>query len=1025
MRIFAGYLRMVTRRPVAWTLLALGPLLGALLAGGGMPLSPLPEIALPTILVSAILPGGNADSIATTVATPLERTLGIISGVTEMTSISTTGSTRIALQFDPSRDQHGAARDVEAAIAAARRLLPANLPSNPGYKAINSAEPPVMLLTLTSDTLSPPDLYDLATTRVVNEISQLSDVGAVDVSGASLPAVRVQLSPARMAAYGLTFEEARRQLTAANSFRPIGALTFGSAERQLLSNSALYGIPDYREVILKYRDSAPVRVGDVGAVIRSGENSQAFGLVGDRPGVVLTVRRRAGGNIMRAGSEVRDLLPELRKALPASVTLATSMDFTESIRRSIRESTLSLLASAILVTVVVMGFLRDWRAGLIASIALPVALSATLVVIRWLGFSLNTLTLMALSIACGFVIDDAIVVLDSISRELEGRASVRLAVARAVRQMTPALFAMMLSMISLLAPVLFWGGMVGAVIHEFAWTLAISMLISVLVSLTVITSFSARQFDGRRRAVRDGTHRSDSTGERFYRRTLELACRYRKTVGAVIAALIAINVALFTTYPKTFLPRQDRGLLIGSVRLNTNTSTARMKSLLTDLGRRISADSAVRRVIIFTGTSATGDASMFVLLNDAAHRPSADAVAARLGALLNADTGVQASLTAAQDFAVGTRQAIAQYQMTVLADNLDDVAIGTRQLMTEMQTLPGLRDVTSDLDVVAQEALVSVDRSMASRFDITPASIDATLYDAFGDRQIAVLYRPENQYHLILEADPRYRSDPASLREIYVSGANGKVVPLESVAQFRRSTTWQTINHDGNRVAATISFNLARGTSLSQAIARIDAAKQGLVLPKTVTTRFAGVAGAYSRSQADQVIVLIAALLAVYLVLGIFYEDLVHPLTVLSVLPGTGLGAFAALAIGGLDFSMVTLIAFLLVAGIAMKNSIMIVNEAIDLVRDRLLPASDAVVEAAVRRLRPITMTSIAAIGAGIPLVLSSGAGSEFLRPLGVAVVGGLTGGYVLTLYLTPAVFLAMAGLQRFFRTHVLRANYQ
>ncbi|WP_442809155.1 efflux RND transporter permease subunit [Trinickia soli] len=1038
MAVWSGYLRAITRRPVAWTLLALGPVLGALLATQRIPLSALPEINLPTILVSAAVPGASAQSMAATVATPLERTLGKTAGLSEMTSTSGPGATRIALQFEPSRSQYGAARDVQAGIMAARTLLPSNLVSNPSYKAINSAEAPVMLLTLSSDVLSTADLYDLASSRLVNAISQLDDIGAVDISGASLPALHVQVNPVALAAYGLSFEQVREQVAAASSLLPIGGVESDGMQRLLASNSSIDRVHDYRDLILKYRGGAAVRVSDVGSVVRAGEDAHAFGLMDGKPAVVLTVRRRVGGNMVDASAEVRRLLPTLRRALPGAVTLAVGMDFTTSIQRSVWDSALALLASAVLVGAVVVAFLRDWRAGVVACVAVPAALSLSFVAIDLLGFSVNMLTLMALSISCGFIIDDAIVLLDGVAVELDDGWPVRTAVARALRRAVPALVAMALSMASLLSPILLWGGIVGEVIREFAWTLVINIFASLLVCSSVLGALAARYLarrPGRARGGQPGpaaavagavTRAADRASrsraaqgiDAFYRRSLEWLCDHRLLAGLLMVACVGANVLLFAVFPKTFLPRQDKGLLVGSALFEPNTSEARARAILTSVSRRIGADPAVEHVVAYTGAAATGDATLFVkLADDGPGRPSADAVAARIGDAARATAfGARLSLTAVQDFSVGTRQANGQYQLVVQADDLDRLAQGMQTLSDAMRRVPGVRDVASDIDAPAQQAQVRVDRPTAGRLGVTPASVDATLYDAFGARQIATLYRPANQYHVVLEAAPKYRLDPDALSGLYVPGAEGQQVPLTSLAQVTRSRAWQAVYHDDGRVSATISFSLTRAVALSDAVRRIDALTRSLVLPATVQVRFAGAANAFKQSQTDQVIVLLAALCAVYLVLGILYEDVTHPLTVLSVLPGTGIGAFVALYAAHLAFSMVTMIAFLLVAGIATKNSIMIVDHAIQRMRQAGMTAREAIVDASLRRLRPVSMTSVAAIGAAIPLALSSGAGSEFLRPLGVSVIGGLAGSYLLTLYLTPVTFTAMAAVQRFLR---------
>lgn len=1035
MAVWSGYLRAVTRRPVAWTLLALGPVLGALFATQNIPVSPLPEINLPTILVSAAVPGASAQSMAATVAAPLERVLGKIAGLTEMTSTSGSGAARIALQFEPSRNQYGAARDVQAGIMAARTLLPSNLAANPGYKAINSAEAPVMLLTLSSDVLSTADLYELASSRLVNAISQLEDIGAVDISGASLPALHVQVNPLALAAYGLSFEQVREQVAAANSLLPIGALESDGTQRELASNSSIDRVRDYRDVILKYQGGAAVRVGDVGNVVRAGEDPHAFGVMDGKPAIVLTVHRRVGGNMVDASAEVRRLLPTLGRALPGSVTLAVGMDFTTSIQRSVWDCALALLASALLVGAVVIAFLRDWRAGLVACAAVPVALSFSFVAIDLLGFSVNMLTLMALSISCGFIIDDAIVLLDGVAVALDDGWPVRTAVARALRRAAPALAAMALSMASLLAPILLWGGMVGEVIREFAWTLVINIFASLLVCVSVLGALAA-QYLGRRpgavkqrcakadgaiadggavAAVRVSVSRATQGMEAFYRRSLEWLCDHRMLAALLMAACVGANLLLFAGFPKTFLPRQDKGLLIGSALFEPNTSEARARAILASLCRRIRTDTAVDHVIAYTGTAATGDATLFVkLADDRGRRPSADAVAARIGDAVRAGGfGARLSLTAVQDFSVGTRQATGQYQLVVQADDLDQLAHGMRTVSDAMRRVPGVRDVASDMDAPAQQARVRVDRPTAGRLGVTSASVDATLYDAFGARQIATLYRPANQYHIVLEAAPKYRLDPASLGGIYVPGAAERQVPLTSLAQVTRGRAWQVVYHDDGRVSAAVSFSLAHGVALSDAVHRIEALTRALVLPATVRIRFAGAANAFKQSQADQVIVLLAAFCAVYLVLGILYENVAHPLTVLSVLPGTGLGAFIALYAAHLAFSMVTMIAFLLVAGIATKNSIMIVDHAIGRMRQVGTTAREAIIDASLRRLRPISMTSVAAIGAAVPLAVSAGAGSEFLRPLGVSVIGGLAGSYLLTLYLTPVTFMAMAAVQR------------
>ncbi|BAQ46830.1 MULTISPECIES: efflux RND transporter permease subunit [Methylobacterium] len=1061
-------------RPVATTLLTLGVLLAGLFAFVRLPVAPLPQIDFPTILVQASMPGASPDTMATTVAAPLERRLGQIADVDQMTSTSSVGQTRIVLQFGLDRDINGAARDVQAAINAARADLPTALRTNPTYRKFNPADAPILILGLTSKTLSPGALYDSAATVLAQKLSQLEGIGNVDIGGSSLPAVRVELDPNALFHYGIGLEGIRAALASANANSPKGAIEAGERRYQLYANDQGRKASDYQDIVVAYRNGAGVRLRDVGQVVDGVEDRRNLGLVNGQRGVLLIVYKQPGGNVVETIDRLKDALPQLKAALPGDTELIVTGDRSLTIRASLAEAERTLLISVGLVILVVFGFLRSARATLIPAVAVPISLVGTFAAMWLCDYSLDNISLMALIIAAGFVVDDAIVVLENIQRHIEdGRSRIEAALLGA-REVGFTVLSMSLSLIAVFLPILLAGGIIGRFFQEFAVVLSLAILISLVVSLTTTPMMCARFLKAEAHGARPGPVARVLEGAfdgllSGYRVTLDWALRHGVIVMLVLLGAVVLNVYLYVIVPKGFFPQQDTGQMIGGIQADQRISFQAMSAKLRRATAIVQADPAVESVVGFTGGRGTNSANVFVGLKPLGQRDPISEVMTRLRPKLAAIPGARLYLFPRQDFSVGGRQSFSQYQYTLQGDTSEELYTWTPKLLEALQKDPTFTDVTSDQQQGGLETRLVIDRPTAFRYGLTPDQIDNTLYDAFGQRQVSTIYNPLNQYHVVMEIAPRYLDNPETLKLIYVStsGARARgsattnavagtvasaatastdatsaaavatdsarnaatnaiassgrssasssaavssaketMVPLSAFASFETGSTPVQVSHQGLFVATTLSFNLAPGKSLSDATAAIDAHMRDLRMPATIHGEFAGAAKSFQSSSSRQPLLILAALLAVYAVLGILYESWVHPLTILSTLPSAGIGAILALMLAGEEFGVIALIAVILLIGIVKKNAIMMIDFALDAERTRSSSPQESIREACLLRFRPIMMTTLAALLGALPLIFDGGEGSELRRPLGIAIVGGLIVSQILTLYTTPVVYL-------------------
>ncbi|MEL6061620.1 MULTISPECIES: efflux RND transporter permease subunit [unclassified Methylobacterium] len=1119
------------RRPVATTLLTIGVLLAGLFAFLKLPVAPLPQIDFPVILVQAQMAGASPDTMATTVAAPLERRLGAIADVNEMTSTNTLGSTRIVLLFGLNRDIDGAARDVQAAINAARADLPTALRQNPTYRKFNPADTPIIILGMTSETLTRGQVYDSAATVVQQKLSQLPGVGNVDIGGSSLPAVRVELDPTALFNYGIGLEGIRAALASANANSPKGEIDAGNRRYQLYANDQGRKAADYRDIIVAYRNGAAVKLTDVGQVLDGVEDKRNLGIVNGKAGVLLFVYKQPGANVVETIRAVKEALPQITAALPGGIDIKLTGDRSATIRASLSATEETLLVAVGLVILVVFAFLRSWRATLVPAVAVPISIIGTFSAMYLLGYSLNILSLTALIIGTGFVVDDAIVVLENVQRHIEaGKPRLQAALIGA-REVGFTVISMSLSLIAVFLPILLMGGLVGRIFQEFSVTLSLSILISLVLSLTTTPMMCARLL----RAEGHGPDGAPASGRRpnllirmleggfsrllgAYARTLEVALAHPRLVLLTLLATVGLNVYLYIIVPKGFFPEQDTGQMMGGIQADQRISFQSMEQKLKQATSIVGADPAVESVVGFTGGRGTNSANVFVGLKPLNERAPISEVMTRLRPKLAQVAGARLYVFPRQDLQMGGRQSFAQYQYTLQGDTPEELFAAAPKLVAALQKDPTFADVTSDQQEGGLESRVVIDRNTAFRYGITPNKIDNTLYDAFGQRQVSTIYNPLNQYHVVMEIAPRYLETPETLKQIYVSTSGGNaagsattnavagtvatasgvntnaatgtsspgsaasasgaagsgavgsatgstgaaaaaasastadtasnaaaiasdsarnasanaiaaskggasssapvsaaketMVPLSAFARIEPGNAPTQVSHQGLFVATTISFNLAPGKSLSDATDAIDRAMANLHLPATIHGEYAGAAKNYVASASRQPLLILAAILAVYAVLGILYESFVHPLTILSTLPSAGVGAVLALLVTGTDFTIIALIAVFLLIGIVKKNAIMMIDVAIDSERTRGANPVDAIREACLLRFRPIMMTTLAAMLGAVPLILANGEGAELRRPLGIAIVGGLIVSQILTLYTTPVVYLTLDRLR-------------
>ncbi|MEY2621219.1 MAG: hypothetical protein RIT26_1039 [Pseudomonadota bacterium] len=991
-------------RPVATTLLTLGVALAGVLAYFQLPVAPLPQVEFPTISVNASLPGASPETMAATVATPLERTLGAISGVTEMTSYSTQGNARVTLQFELNRHIDSAARDVSAAIQAALPMLPSGMPSAPSYRKVNPADTPILILSLTSDVLSRGQLYDLASTLLAQRLSQVEGVGQVNISGGALPAVRIELDPDRLLAQGLGLEDVRQAVVAQNSLRPKGLIDDGQRSWQIESNGQASRAADYAPMVIRYRDGRAVRLSDVAEVLDSVQDIRNYGSTNGQPAVTLMLQKQAGANVLQVVERVRALLPHLEAGLPASVDLRVVSDRTPNLRASIFEIQKSLAFSVALVILVVGLFLRRLRAALIPSVAVPVSLAGAFGVMYLLGYSLNNLSLMALTIATGFVVDDAIVVLENITRRMEKGDTPWQAAWRGSREIAVTVVVISLSLIAAFIPILVMGGVLGRLFQEFAVVLCAAILISMLVSLTTTPMMCAallRPQTPARRVRR-------SLWARWYGRSLAWSLRHQPVLWLILLAVIALNVNLYQIIPKGFFPQQDTGRIFGGIRADQSTSFQSMQQRLDRFIEIVRADPAVLDVTGFTGGFQRNSAWMSISLKPRSERDvSADKVVARLRPQLAREPGARLFMVPAQDLRFGARTSNSQFEYTVKADDLEDLKTWSPQIRAALMRLKEIDDVSTEFEDRGLQTSLVIDREAIARLGLSMRDISTALQNAFGQRQVGVIYNPLNQYRVVLEIAPRYLQDDQTLRRLQFINNQGQPVPLSAFARVELTNTALGVSHDGGVPSDTFSFNLAPGVSLSQATAAVKRTLDELRLPMSVRGSFSGAANAFQRSLESQPWLILAALLTLYILLGMLYESLWHPITILSTLPSAGVGALLALLLAGTEFSLVALIAVILLIGIVKKNAILMIDLALQHQRAGA-SAPRAILRAALRRARPIFMTTLAAMLGALPLALGQAEGAELRRPLGLAVLGGLFISQWLTLYTTPVVFVAV-----------------
>ncbi|HSY07081.1 MAG TPA: efflux RND transporter permease subunit [Steroidobacteraceae bacterium] len=1065
------------RRPVATTLLTVGIALAGAIAYFKLPVSPLPQVDFPTISVSATLPGASPDVMAATVATPLERHLGQIADVTEMTSSSSANAARITLQFGLNRDIDGAARDVEAAINAARADLPTALRSNPTYRKVNPADAPIMILSLTSETLTAGQLYDAADTILSQKLSQVSGIGQVTVGGSSLPAVRVELNPSALFKYGIGLEDVRAALASANANTPKGSIDIGGQRFQIYTNDQASKAAEYRNLVIAYRNGAPVRLTDVAQILDSVENVRNLGLSNGKPAVLVILFRQPNANIIATVDRVMALIPALKASIPTDIEVTVANDRTTTIRASLHDVERTLLVAIALVVLVVFLFLRNGRATLVPAVAVPISLLGTFGAMYLLGYSLDNLSLMALIVATGFVVDDAIVVLENITRHVEAGMPRFEAAIQGAKEVGFTVLSMSLSLVAVFIPILLMGGIVGRLFREFSITLSVAVLVSLLASLTTTPMMCSLLI--RQKAPSEQGRlflRSERAFEAMrdrYARTLRWALENRGFVMALLGATVVFNVYLYIIIPKGFFPQQDTGRLNGGIQADQAISFQSMSKKLVQFMQLVKQDPAVDTVVGFTGGgsaggSQTNSGSIFVALKPKAVRKiSADAVIARLRPMLNQVAGARLFLQSVQDIRVGGRQSNAQYQYTLQADSVADLYKWAPKLSDALAHLPALTDVNSDQQQNGLEIDLAVDRDSASRLQLNPAAIDNTLYDAFGQRDVSTIYNALNQYHVVMEVAPQFWQSPDTLKDLWVSTAGGtvsgsqssnavagtvtsaqttasnsaatlaadtarnqatnslaqaghgavstgsadstaaeKMVPLAAFSTYRPGSTPLAVNHQGSFVATTISFNLAPNVSLSNATAAIRSATDQIGMPSSIHGSFQGTARTFEQSLSNEPVLILAALAAVYIVLGILYESVIHPITILSTLPSAGVGAVLALRVFNSEFSIIALIGVILLIGIVKKNAIMMIDFALEAQRHEKQTARDAIYAAAIMRFRPIMMTTMAAMLGALPLALGNGDGAEMRQPLGISIVGGLIVSQILTLYTTPVMYL-------------------
>jgi multidrug efflux pump len=1021
------------KRPVATSLLSLALLLAGSVAYSLLPVASLPDVDFPVIGVGAGMPGASPETMASSVATPLERQFGRIAGVNQMTSTSSLGSASVTMQFDINRNIDAAARDVQAAINAARSQLPANLPQNPSYRKANPAESPILILTLTSDVVPKPKIYDLADSILAQKISQIQGVGQVFVGGSSSPAVRVELNPMQLGNNGIGLEAVRTALAAANANRPKGAFQDADHRWQITDNDQIFKASEYAPIIVGYnkQTGAPVRIADLGTVTDSVANILTAGVSGINPdngppaqlktAVLVVIFKIPGANVISTVDNVMAEMPRLQAAIPPTIKIDVAVDRTVTIRSSVRDVEISLMISVLLVVLVVFLFLREIWATIIPSVAVPLSLVGTFGVMWLLGYTVDNLSLMALTIATGFVVDDAIVVIENITRYLEKGMTPFDAAMKGSKEIGFTVLSMSTSLIAVFIPILLMGGIVGKLFREFAVTLSVAIAVSLLVSLTTTPMLCARFLKSRDESRHGRIYRASERAfdwlHNEYATGLRWVLRHQALMLCVLIGTFALNIYLYIIVPKGFFPQQDTGRLSGQTMAAQDISFPAMRDKQRQLAQMTLDDPAIRSVTAFAGggRGSNNTGFMFIALKPLDQRPShvsASQVVNRLRGRLSSVPGAQLFLQANQDIQIGGRGSAAQYQYTLSDENLEELNSWAPQLEARAKTMPELRDVSTDQQDQGLAANLVIDRDSASRLGITAAAIDQVLYDAFGQREVSTMYTGLNQYFVVMEVDPQYQLSPDSLNGIFIKSSTGATVPLSTIAHFESQRTSLTVNHQGQYPAITLTFNLAPNVALGNAVTALEKVQSEMGMPSAIHATFQGTAQAFQDSLKNEKWLILAAVTAVYIVLGILYESLIHPLTILSTLPPAGVGAILALMLTGTDLSIIALIGIILLIGIVKKNAIMMIDFALQAEREQGLPPIEAIYQACLLRFRPIMMTTMAALFGGLPLAIGMGVGSELRKPLGITIVGGLIVSQMLTLFTTPVVYLFFDRLQ-------------
>jgi multidrug efflux pump len=1015
-------------RPIATSLLAVGLALAGIVAFNLLPVAPLPQIEFPTISVQGNLPGASPEDMATSVATPLERQIGRIAGITEMTSASSLGQTRITLQFDLSRNIDGAARDVQAAINASLSNLPTNLPSLPTYRKINPADAPVLILALTSEKYSRGQMYDVASTILAQKLSQIDGIGQVIIGGGSLPAVRIELNPTALNKYGIGLNDVSAVLGAANANLAKGQLLDANTTSEIYTSDQLFKAYEYKPLIIAYRNGNPVRIADVADVVDSVEDVRNAGLSNGLPSSGFVLFKVPGANVIDAVNHVQALMPQLKALIPASINMKVMMDRTTTIRASLHDVEITLMIAMLLVILVVYIFLGTFRTMMIPAVAVPLSLLGTFGVMYLLGYSLDNLSLMALTISTGFVVDDAVVVLENITRHLEmGKTSLQAALDGS-KEVGFTVLSMSISLVAVFIPILLMGGIVGRLFREFSVTLAVAIILSLVVSLTVTPTMCAWFLDK--------NQGNEEKNNRFTGFVTKARDKYASSLGWVLnhpmlmltltIATLILNIILFVVIPKGFFPQQDTGRITGSIQAEQDISFQAMQQKLSAFDKILRQEPAIQNVAGFLGGGVTNSGSMFITLKPASERKdSADKVIARLRKKLNAVEGATLYLQSAQDLLIGGRQGNAQFQYTLASDNLQDLNTWAPLVMAKLAKLPGIADINSDQRDHGLQEYVTIDHDTAMRFGITPQLIDSTLYGAFGQSQVSTMYTLLNQYHVVMEVAPKYWQYPQTLSQIYVKSPAGNMVPLSAIASFKSGSALLSVNHQGLAPSATLSFNLLPNYALGDAVSMVGQTTANMHLPPTIRGSFRGTAQAFQDSLSTESYLILVALLTVYIVLGILYESFIHPITILSTLPSAGVGALLALILTGTDFSIIALIGIILLIGIVKKNAIMMIDFALHVERTENKTPREAIYQAAILRFRPIMMTTMAAMLGAVPLAVGGGVGAELRQPLGIAIIGGLIVSQMLTLYTTPVIYLTFERGARWFDRQIARLPKQ